>query len=572
MTGLMAGGSVFMLLAHRRGMESIDPRWEQLARRMASWIFNLIFSGLALAGVSLWLVFIFVHPRAVAHLHRIFSGALFPGLVLLLIGVVCLALYYFRWESWRESSTRHFQLGLVATVCLWLAAAIPVSVKSFMLTSGNWPTSGALWRAVFNPSFIPAFYLWAAISLIVAGIAGLLFAMRQKDDLWRNAIVQGVGAVTAGAALAASVACLAWLFVLSIAGNLDGFGNEVPPVYFGAGAAIIAVELSVLLVLTAVRKPQGFGKVLCSVAVVSVVIILVGVQWVQEKSQGAYLIHKYMYRNGILVSEVERLKEGGLWKPAAWMPEAKETPQGGALGAFSFKVQCRSCHAVWEKADSSAGMPAFEFEGDALLYLDKIDSHHPYFPLFAGSNDEKLEVAAYLESLVKKSGVSLASRPVGPPADAAKGKPSVSKPPQAKDSAAGAPTSAPEAKSDSPLSGPKEKMEVKVPPKGSDSTVPSATPSTPKEATPNENAKIPEQGKKDESDTPSGGEPKKRVSEPPKVEKPKDSSQNVSGGPPSQQKEPVLSEADKKEGSTSKTPASGSGTKTPASETQQEKQ
>lgn len=422
LTGLMAGGAVFMLVAQKRGAGSIELRWDDLARRIATWVLNLTLSGVALSGISLWMVFIFVNPKAAAHLQSIFFGPLLAGWVFLTCGVVLLAVYVFYWDRWRDRPGVHFTLGTAGAVCLWLATAMMVSVKSFTLTSGGWPASASLWRAVLNPSIVPAYLLWAASAMILAGSVGLIYARFQKDNLWRECITQGTGTITAGAAMAGSVACLAWLIVLSFAGNLDGMGDEIPPIYFGAGVVVIAVELSILLVLTAVRRPENFGNVLCAIAVVSVVTLVAGIQAVQDKSQGPFLIQSYMYRNGILVSEVEKLQEKGLWKPVAWMPEKEGAPRNGSLGAYNFQVQCRVCHAGWHKTGPSSGLPAFKFEGDALRYLDQISSRHPFFPVFAGSGQEKRAVALYIEGLLKNSGVSLASRPAEAPRPAKKKK------------------------------------------------------------------------------------------------------------------------------------------------------
>lgn len=413
LTGLVAGGSVFMLVAHRRGIESIDLRWNEMARRIASWVLNLILSGVALTGISLWLVSIFIHPQAVFHLQRIFFGPLVVAWGFLFFGVVLLAVYVFGWNQRRNYSPAHFAAGAGASVCLWMASAITISLKSFTLTSGAWPNSESVWSAVFNPSAIPAFLLWAAVAVILAGSAGLIYARCQKDNLWRYVVIQGAGTFTAVAALVGSVASLVWLVVLSFSGNLEGLRNEIPPVYFGGGVAIIAVELSILLVLTAVRRPKIFGNILCSIAVVSAVTLVAGIQAVQDKSQGPYLIQNYMYRNGILVSDVGRLKVEGLWKQAAWKPEEKEYPKGAALGAFSFRAQCRTCHADWQNSGTLSAMPPFRFKGDAMRYMDQISKFHPFFPDFAGTSEEKRAVALYIEGLLKKSGVSLVSRPLG---------------------------------------------------------------------------------------------------------------------------------------------------------------
>ena len=62
LTGLAAGGMVYALAAQVRGRRSVDPRWDQLARAIPSWVVNLRVFGVGLSGSLLWLAQVVLRP------------------------------------------------------------------------------------------------------------------------------------------------------------------------------------------------------------------------------------------------------------------------------------------------------------------------------------------------------------------------------------------------------------------------------------------------------------------------------------------------------------------------------
>ena len=92
-SGLVAGGLVFVLLAHSRGIRSMDPRWEQLARTFSIHLFRIAVLGAGLSGCLLWLMFVSVHPAAAAELQKIFNIPAQIGWLLLLAGTLSLSFY-----------------------------------------------------------------------------------------------------------------------------------------------------------------------------------------------------------------------------------------------------------------------------------------------------------------------------------------------------------------------------------------------------------------------------------------------------------------------------------------------
>ena len=133
--------------------------------------------------------------------------------------------------------------------------------------------------------------------------------------------------------------------------------------------------------------------------------------WAYVEAKGDFQIHRYMYRNGMIIEEAEDSNRTGLWNIVNL---GEPVPAQAELGAFSFRAQCMACHADWVKPQDPARLPRFRLKGDALRFLGEMRSKHPPYPLLAGAPEERRALAAYLETLIAKSGRTLASRPEPP--------------------------------------------------------------------------------------------------------------------------------------------------------------
>ncbi|MDP7166759.1 MAG: hypothetical protein QF701_03220 [Nitrospinota bacterium] len=406
LSGLALGGMVFMLAAQLRGARSVDPRWSQLARLISSWVMNVLVFGVALSGSMLWLVFVFVHPAAAAELQKIFRIPDLFGWGFLLIG--CAAFFFCSsgWERWRDNFSRHLAAGVVAALAIWAAAAIPISLGSFSMTPGFWLNTGSPWDAFWNRSFAAAFLVWSALSVALAGCAGLLYAAWRRDELWRASLSAWLGKWTAAASFAGAVFSVGWVFTL--------FFEGIPVVSMGAGVVALSAVLGVFLILLAVRRPKYFGKVLSIAAAALLFAQVGGIHKIRSEPPGPFLIQGHMFRNGILISDIGKISASGLWKQAPWRPDA-DPPGQLELGAFSFRAQCISCHSGWAGDGGIPALTAIRYQGDALRFLDEMPARHPSLPVFAGSLLEKEALASYVESRIRASGGSLASRPPAPP-------------------------------------------------------------------------------------------------------------------------------------------------------------
>lgn len=404
----VCGGSVFTLLAGSRASESMDPRWDGLALSCAKTTRALAAWAACPLGLALWVVMMAQRPRMMEQLHSIFLAPALLGLLLFAVGLCCSGRHIASWGKDRHESRLHFAWGLSSAVGFWCAAAVLVSVCAFSAHTGAWVAKPTLWNALWNPAFPAALLTWTALSISAFGAFGLLYAAARKDGAWRAALAHELGKWMLAGAAAGVLGWLWWGI------SLPESANQKPVFRLVAAAVAATAALGGIGYRWGVRVPEGHGRRHAGAASALVVLLMAAFGWAYVEAKGNFQIHRYMYHNGMIIEEAVDSKRTGLWNIVNL---GESAPAQSELGAFGFRAQCMACHADWVKPQYPARLPGFRLKGDALRFLGEMRAKHPPYPLLAGTPEERRALAAYLETLIAKSGRTLASRPEPPPAE-----------------------------------------------------------------------------------------------------------------------------------------------------------
>lgn len=402
----VCGGSVFILLAKSRASESMDPRWDDLALSCAKTTRALAAWAVCPLGLGLWVIMMARHPRMMEQLHSIFIAPALLGLLLFGLGLCFSHQYTASWGRERHESRHHLAWGLFSATGFWCAAAVLVSVCAFSVHTGGWVEKPVLSNALWSPTFPAAFLTWAAVSISASGVFGLLYAATRKDIAWRVALVHELGKwMVAGAA--AGVLGWIWWGI-----SLPESPNQKLVFWLVAAAVAAQTALGGVAYRWGVRDPEMQHWWHPYAASALALLLMAACGWAYAEAKGNFLIHRYMYRNGIIIEEAENSNQTGLWK---FVNLGEPMPAQGELGAFGFRAQCMACHADWVKPQDTARLPRFRLKGDALRFLEEMRDRHPPYPLLAGAPEERRALAVYLETLIAKSGRTLGKRPEPPP-------------------------------------------------------------------------------------------------------------------------------------------------------------
>ncbi len=391
---LAVGGGLFLVLTERKAVLTKNNALLEYVRNH-TWFFlllTMVFGGIS--GVGIWFIIALVNPAATSSLIHTFVFGWAIEWVFFLGEIVALLIYHYRFGKMDPKS--HMTLGWLYFIFAWLSLFAINGILGFMLTPGKWIETGSFWHGFLNPSFLPSLIFRTCISLIFAGIFGLVTGAWLKDSEMRRTVFR---------------LCARWMYiplaVLVLTGiyytrvisaesfaNLFHFNRESTPFI------ILIIVSSILLfglgLFTLVKSSQRIQKIGALVLVLISFGWMGGFEYMREIARKPYVLYGHMYSTGITPAQMEAVNNEGFLHIAKWS-EVKALNDTNLLEAGSeiFRLQCMSCHTingyngVLNKSDqlTERGLEAM------LTGMGKVNS---YMPPFAGTSDEKRAVAAYI--------------------------------------------------------------------------------------------------------------------------------------------------------------------------------
>jgi mono/diheme cytochrome c family protein len=411
----IGGGLVIAVtetLAVRRG----DQALRDLAKRssLVLILVSTVFG--AISGVGIWVVAGLITPTTISTLIRNYVWGWAIEWVFFIVELVAALIYFATWD--KIAKRTHVMIGWVYFIAAYLSLVIINGIITFMLTPGTWLQTRAFWDGFFNPTYFSSLTLRTGIAMIMA-TAFMIFAARRAASADRSRLMRYLGI---------------WLVagvILSYAGYRwweSDLPEAVRGLFLGASPALSALASTRQFLLWALTATLGLGFLFLIVApraarAIPLVLVMLagfaffaGYERLREGVRKPYLIHDYMFSNGIRVDEISRLNEEGILSKAQWaaFPPSDELHQKGRA---VFRAQCMSCHTLdgyqgirglasddvdmnlgvlyvmQDQGHTMAGLPPGES-------LDKSEFAYPFMPPFVGTEEEMQALATYLAGVV----------------------------------------------------------------------------------------------------------------------------------------------------------------------------
>lgn len=394
------GGGLLTVVTEQLGARRNNALWLTFARKHA--VFLVLLSSVlgALSGVGIWFTVGLVHPAAVASLIRNFVWGWAIEWVFFIVEMAAALLYVGTWD--RVSRRTHLAIGWIYFVAAYLSLVIINGIVTFMLTPGRWLETRAFWDGFFNPTYWPSLVLRTGIALMLASAYGWLVATRLPRDGERTALVRYLSLWGIAGVTVVGVGFAWW------AANIPADAHAL---IFPAGALLRATYvlglvalglLAVLLVAVAFLAPHTFGVTAGILAVLLTGTYFGAYERVREGSRKPYVIHGYMYSNGVRVDEVERLNREGILTKARWAAVGVP-PAATSLGQHVFRAQCQMCHSPDGYLAIRPLVAGQDAEG-LMAFLEALRDGRPGMPPIVGTEKEIEELAKYLASLGETAG------------------------------------------------------------------------------------------------------------------------------------------------------------------------
>jgi mono/diheme cytochrome c family protein len=309
--------------------------------------------------------------------------------------IIALFIYYYTFN--KIDSQIHLRFGWIYFAFAWLSLFVINGIISFMLTPGQWLETGNFWYGFFNPGFVPSVLFRTSLTIVFAGIFGLLTAIYIEKENIRNDQIHFCGKWILSGLITLPIFAHFYFYSLpkqSIA-FIQGSSPEIRTVvilFLVLFAMIIACGGLLFLKLSHQTK-----KCLAYSLLIMGLIYMGSFEWIREASRKPYIINNYLYANQIYEKNTKQLQQQGILKHAKWTKHKKITPNNiTAAGKDLFFIACSSCHSVGGPMNDILKLTnKYTIQGmEAILTgQGKITS---YMPQFYGTNQERSALAKYI--------------------------------------------------------------------------------------------------------------------------------------------------------------------------------
>jgi len=347
------------------------------------------------SGVGIWFIIGIASPEATSILINQFVFFWAMEWVFFFIEIIALLVYHYKFE--KLSDKDRLRVALVYAFSAWMSLFIINGIICFMLTPGQWLETKNPWHGFFNPSSFPSLFFRTGITLMMAGIFGILstlfFAPKEKRPVLLKYNIKWLYV-----ALPILVLSSIWYFLtvpeVSKVVNFE-FNRQV------LLAKKVLYLSSVLLYLLSLPLLLRVGFILQRVLVF--LILFIGLLWIgsfehlREYARRPYVIYDYLYSFGLKVEDKKKVNEKGFLKYTRWASVKEITEENKLLaGKEIFNFQCLSCHTVKGLRNDIVK------KTEGLTYFGLISQLYGqgkvlgYMPKFVGTEKEREALAAFI--------------------------------------------------------------------------------------------------------------------------------------------------------------------------------
>ncbi len=395
---LAVGGGLFIWLTDRKAWRENNPQLHDYLRRH-TWFFlylTMVFGGVS--GVGIWFIIALVNPTGTSLLIHNFVFGWAIEWVFFLGEITALLLYAYRFPHLDRKGRQI--LAFFYALFAWLSLFIINGILSFMLTPGRWADTHYFWHGFLNPTFFPSLIFRTAMAVMIAGLFGLVTAVRCGEAGFRNQLVRYCSRWLLLPVPLAIVAGAWYWAAIPEATRLAGFGQNRDTWFFIKVFAAASGALFVLGVAVALSSGRFFQRV------ATVLVAAIGLSWIggfeyiREIVRKPYLITGELYANSLPVFGQAGIDRFGLLPRARWSEIKSVTADHQKeAGRELFNLQCLGCHTIGGgRNDILRATRPLSYQG-ILSQLTGQGRLLRYMPPVLGTAEEKAALAVYLADL-----------------------------------------------------------------------------------------------------------------------------------------------------------------------------
>jgi len=389
------GGGLYLVVAEHFARKANDVYRLQFLERLSKFfvLVTVVFG--ALTGVGIWFIIGLLNPAATEVLIHNFVWGWATEWTFFVIEILAALLYYYGWK--KLSARNHLIIGWIYFIAAWMSLFVINGIITFMLTPGDWLTTGSFWDGFFNPTLWPSLVLRTGICILMAGLFTLLVAGRQYPDEKKRGLVR----YNAWWGLLGLIITLPsfWWYFKSIPADIRTAAQEMMPFvmqrvdqtyWFIAALAVVLIVFGLIL-------PKRYNLAIGIVGLALGLVFFGEYEWLREAIRKPYVVHGYMYGNALEVAQQDAYLESGYLEHMVFTTDDP--------GADLYRRACRSCHTI----DGYKALKPF-FEGTDEEFIAGIvrgtGVMKGNMPPWFGTEEESQLLAAHIYKQIDQRHVS----------------------------------------------------------------------------------------------------------------------------------------------------------------------
>jgi len=392
------GGGLFLVITEIKGRRENNPAILDYVKLHARFFLLLTVVLGGLTGVGIWFTISVLNPAATSTLIHLFLFAWASEWLCFLGEIISIFIYYYAFD--RLSPRDHLLVGWLYFAFAWLSLFFINGIIDFMLTPGDWLTTGSFWAAFFNPTFWPALFFRTFLALITTGLFGFVTAASLKDGKLRLNLLRYC-ALWLLLPFALFVASACWYRQVLPAGLTELIFQRMPEArdYFESFLIFSALLLPGGIGM-AIHQPARISRVLAGIMLAVGLLNLGAFEFLRESGRRPFVIPGYMYANAIRPTDLERTTSIGVLRTARWVNFREITPADEKRsGREVYNLLCLACHSLGGPLNAIQDRLAGHTAEQVEQIIFEMGNLRPYMPPFAGNSQEREALLAYLGTL-----------------------------------------------------------------------------------------------------------------------------------------------------------------------------
>ena len=351
------GGGLLIALTETLAVKRGDPELRGLAKRSSLMLILVSTVFGAISGVGIWVVAGLVSPGAISALIHTYVWGWAIEWVFFVLEIVAALVYYSTWD--KISKGAHLLVGWLYFIAAYLSLVIINGIITFMLTPGRWLETGAFWDGFFNPTYWPSLALRTGICLMMAA-AFMVFPAMRAAAAHRDRLVRYLGWWFAAGALVSYAGYRWWEAALPepvhalFRGPAPKLAALAATRHFALWSLATALVVAVIILLA---RPRLTRPLTAAVLAIAAFAFFGSYERLREGVRKPFLIHSYMFSNGLRVADIADVNQRGVLAASGWAGHAAAQDPADA-GRQVFRAQCSSCHTLDGYQPIRAALPS----------------------------------------------------------------------------------------------------------------------------------------------------------------------------------------------------------------------